>query len=302
MLPWRHMAVGALLLLAVLAYRQSRPSFVDGLRAEYGGGRVALDERAGRAVAAQGRTVEEKGPLGTGGLPASTAFDSAYLYDLGSGRLLHRAALWPTGDSFRYVVRWVLASGRLGRALVLTTSYADLAATQTALAVVDTRTGLLLRQVAFDAWPRDAVLDDRRGWLLVADRYDSLEILDARTGALLRRIDVGITPRTVRIDPDGEQATVTSICPGDRSLVAHADRYGWWDPRRLRPRPEEIVWLVGVGGDDAGCPPDRNVRLTRTISLDCVAHASGAPVDACMTTTVAEPVTLWDDGSVASAG
>ncbi len=140
----RWLVAAAVLLGTVLWYSGTRPSTLESLRADAGSGHVAVDGASGLAV-----VVESDANWGDVPVPArGGGADSASVYDLRTGHLLHRTALWPASRTNRYVERSALASARLGLAYVLTVAYSDpMAGADTSLAIVDLRGGQLLHQI-----------------------------------------------------------------------------------------------------------------------------------------------------------
>ncbi len=142
------------------------------------------------------------------------------VFDAGTGQLLHRAAL-PTPNLRAKRMAVDAATGRAFLLAGVEPSPSQL--TWSALYVLDTRTGALVRMLTWSGGPGDVAVDERAGRVFVTDTGParlfqksvagggsmgmflpvgpgSLRTLDARTGAPLRTTRLGIAPGAIAVD------------------------------------------------------------------------------------------------------
>jgi len=108
------------------------------------------------------------------------------------------------------------------------------------VAVLDARTGALLRMVRVGVAPGAVAVDGRSGRVFVAtagpvDRLGNVSepgtvsVLDARSGVVLRTVTVGLNPDSIAVDERSGRAFVVSV----GGTLQVTDAWGWL-PRGLR--------------------------------------------------------------------
>jgi YVTN family beta-propeller protein len=214
-------------------------------------GRVALDERSGRAFVLDHHTNTVRVLDAATGTPlhaiTAGAYPSLVALDARRGHLF--VAAWADDavrmlDAATGVVQRVVALGhgpgpggmaldvRRGRLFV--TNYVE-----GTVRVLDTTSGRLLRTVRVGGSPRRLAVDERTGRVFLVrndERGHALLVLDARDGAVRRRLRLDRTPGPayVAVDARAGRAVVVNTLAGTVTT---------FDTRRL-----VVVRSTGVGG------------------------------------------------------
>jgi len=185
---------------------------------------VAIDARTGRAVVGYADSEEENAGLAGPGLSVVDTGRLAVVRSLGQSQVPHGVAA-------------IAVDERTARAFVVNHN-------TDAVAVLDTRTGALLRTVAVGAHPIAVAVDTRAGHVFVVNLDGhSVSVLDAASGRLQRTFAVSATPVAVAVDDATGQAFVAVSAGGTEQIPdPWRDIPGWvsrgiqrWLP--FLPRP-----------------------------------------------------------------
>lgn len=147
-------------------------------------------------------------------------------------------------------------------------------ATTSQVAILDGRSGAVMRRVGVAANPGALAVDSRTGHVLVSSiglvgrlgvprGFGTLSVLDGVSGQVVRTIQTGVTPTDVAIDGRAGRAVVVNSASdvnGYGLPVAVRPNEGWW-PRLLRDVKRRLPWLPFT----SPAPPPSSTTATVTI-------------------------------------
>jgi len=185
---------------------------------------VAIDARTGRAVVGYADSEEDNAGLAGPGLSVVDTRHLAVVRNLGQSQVPHGVAA-------------IAVDERTARAFVVNHN-------TDAVAVLDTRTGALLRTVAVGAHPIAVAVDTRASHVFVVNLDGhSVSVLDAGSGRLQRTFALPATPIAVAVDDATGQAFVAVSAGGTEQLPDPWRDVPGWVPRGIQrwlpflPRP-----------------------------------------------------------------